>query len=120
MPTGWQDFIVDEKNSLASAPGEKGICPPPNDSAYTSGLTSGHHCVQLRLEDGGPNDTDGTANGVITDPGGVAIEPIVNEPPPPNKVTPLPALGGGVLNASYLLLILAWLLFFNHRRYKRG
>jgi len=120
MPTGWQDFTIDEKNSLASAPGEKGICPPPNDSAYTSGLTNGHHCIQLRLEDGGPNDTDGTADGVITDPGGVAIEPIANERPPPDEVTPLPAIGGGILNASYLLFILAWLLFFNHRRYKWG
>jgi len=119
MPTGWQDFIVNEKNSLASAPGENGICPPPNDSAYTTGLTSGHHCIQLRLEDGGPNDADGTADGVIIDPGGVAIEPIVNERPPPNVVTPLPDTGGGILN-SYLLLILAWLLFFSHRRYKRS
>jgi len=119
MPTGWQDFIIDEKNSLASALGENGICPPPNDSAYTSGLTSGHHCVQLRIEDGGPNDTDGIADGVIIDPGGIAIEPIVNERPPPNVVTPLPDTGGGTLN-SYLLFILAWLLFFSHRRYKRS
>ena len=118
MPTGWQDFIVDEKNSLASAPGENGICPPPTDSAYTTGLTSGHHCIQLRLEDGGPNDSDGMANGVIIDPGGVAIEPIVNERREPNVVTPLPDTGGGALN--YLVLIFAWFLLFSHRRYKRS
>ena len=68
----WQDFVVDARNSVASAAGEPGFCPPPGDSAYSDGLTAGHWCVQLTIEDGGPNDADGSANNAIEDPGGVA------------------------------------------------
>jgi hypothetical protein len=68
----WRDFVVDSANSLASAPGEPGYCPPPGDSSYTPGLTTGHWCVQLIIEDGGPNDADGSVNRAIEDPGGVA------------------------------------------------
>ncbi|NBC23497.1 MAG: hypothetical protein GVY21_08490, partial [Gammaproteobacteria bacterium] len=70
---GWQDFTEDARNVLASAAGEPGICPEPGSPRYTAGLTRGHHCVQLTLEDGGPNDADGERNGTIVDPGGIAI-----------------------------------------------
>lgn len=56
---------------LASAPGSPGICPPPNDPAYRSGLNEGDLCVQVTIVDGGRNDADGVANGRIVDPGGV-------------------------------------------------
>ncbi len=105
MPTGWQNFIVDDNNALASAPGSNGSCPPPNHSTYSQGLTPGHWCVQLQLEDGGPNDADGVANGAIIDPGGVAVEPITSEQPPPPEVLPLPGTGGGALYSVLLLLL---------------
>ena len=70
---GWQDFVEDARNALASAAGEPGICPEPGSARYSAGLTAGHHCVQLTLEDGGPNDADGERNGTIVDPGGIAI-----------------------------------------------
>ncbi|VAW84734.1 hypothetical protein MNBD_GAMMA17-1544 [hydrothermal vent metagenome] len=105
MPTGWQDFIIDDNNALASAPGSNGSCPPPNHSAYSQGLTPGHLCIQLLLEDDGPNDTDGEANGAITHTGGVAVKPIDSEPPPPQEVLPLPATGGGALYSTLLLLL---------------
>lgn len=69
----WQPFSVDANNAVASAPGELGYCPPPGDAAYSEGLTAGHWCIQLTIEDGGPNDADGVANGRIVDPGGVAV-----------------------------------------------
>ena len=69
--TGWQDFVVDSSNIVESVAGEQGYCPPPGDAAYTSGLTQGHWCLQLTIEDGGPNDADGEANNRISDPGGV-------------------------------------------------
>jgi len=72
LPTGWEDFKEDSKNSLSSAPGLQGYCPPPGDIAYTPDLTPGHWCVQLLIEDGGLNDADGLANQRIVDPGGVA------------------------------------------------
>ena len=70
---GWQDFAEDAGNALASAAGEPGVCPEPDSDRYTDGLTAGHHCVQLTLEDGGPNDADGERNGTIVDPGGIAV-----------------------------------------------
>lgn len=49
-----------------------GYCPPPGSDLWTEGLTAGNWCVQLLIEDGGPNDDDGLANGTIIDPSGVA------------------------------------------------
>lgn len=71
--TGWVDFVSNANNSVSSTLGERGFCPPPGDAVWTSGLTEGHWCVQVRVQDGGPNDADGIANGAIVDPGGVAV-----------------------------------------------
>ncbi|MCF6235306.1 MAG: FG-GAP-like repeat-containing protein [Gammaproteobacteria bacterium] len=70
---GWRDFVVDGNNAIASAPGEPGRCPILSNPVYTSGLTPGHYCMRLTIEDGGPNDNDGVANSVIEDPGQVSI-----------------------------------------------
>ncbi|ABS06337.1 putative Ig domain-containing protein [Shewanella baltica] len=70
---GWKDFVIDARNSVASSEGERGFCPPPGDSRWTAGLTEGHWCLQLTLEDGGPNDDDGVANRTIVDPSGVSV-----------------------------------------------
>ncbi len=70
--TGWADFVVDNNNYYSSAAGEIGYCPAPNDDSWTVGLTAGHWCVQITIEDGGLNDDDGVANSRIVDPGGVA------------------------------------------------
>jgi len=69
---GWQDFVEDSENAVFSAPGSPGACPTPNDESYRIGLNAGEYCVQLVIEDGGPNDDDGVANGIISDPGGIA------------------------------------------------
>jgi len=75
IPTiGWQDFVVNDKNLIASALGSDGVCPPPGSDEYVSGLHAGDWCVQLTIEDGGPNDNDGIANGVVVDPGGVGVK----------------------------------------------
>jgi len=49
-----------------------GNCPAPNDPAWTTGLTAGDLCVKLTIVDGGNNDADFLANGIIQDPGGVS------------------------------------------------
>jgi hypothetical protein len=71
--TGWTDFVEDDNDAIASAPDQDNECPPPGDDAYQPGLTPGHLCVQLSIEDGGPNDGDGAdgPNGIVKDPGGV-------------------------------------------------
>lgn len=78
---GWVTFVSDSKNNVRSALGEKGFCPPPGDAAYTAGLTAGHWCVQVTVEDGGPNDADGLVNAAIVDPGGVAVPVSSNKLP---------------------------------------
>jgi hypothetical protein len=71
--SGWHDFVVDADNAVASAFPTLGQCPGPASADYVDGLRPFARCVRLTLEDGGPNDADAVADGVIRDPGGVAI-----------------------------------------------
>ena len=70
----WRSFIENRVDSIASAAGAEGYCPPPGDVAYSAGLTEGDWCVQLTIQDGGPNDADGETNGAVSDPGGVGTK----------------------------------------------
>ncbi|MFV1871862.1 MAG: fibronectin type III domain-containing protein [Oleiphilus sp.] len=90
---GWQDFVVDANNRLYSSAGEAGICPSPGDPSYQTGLTEGHFCVMMLIQDGGNNDADGQANGTIVDPGGIAMP--LAEPASPPTSTPKKSGGGG-------------------------
>ena len=74
----WQDFITDLVDNIASAPGVSGACPPPSNSAYQPGMAASDGCLQLTLTDGGPNDIDGIADGVIRTIGGLAAPVAVN------------------------------------------
>lgn len=72
---GWKGFKIDDNNNVASAAATSTnptVCPAPGNSAYTAGLTIGNQCVQLTMNDGGPNDADTLANGTLVDPGGIA------------------------------------------------
>jgi len=67
---GWFDFIEDANNALSSALLDvDNNCPLPNSELYSAGLNVGHQCIQLTIEDGGPNDTDALVNGQVEDPG---------------------------------------------------
>ena len=107
---GWHDFVVDDRNSVSSAPGELGICPAPGDVTYIAGLHEGHYCVQLLIEDGGLNDADRRANGKIVDPSGVAIVPTST------PTTPQTSSGGGGGIGGWLLVLLPWVWLRNFRR----
>ena len=109
MPGGWQDFVIDADNNVASAAGAEGFCPPPGDSAYTAGLTEGHWCVQLTLQDGGPNDADGVADQHVQDPGGVGAKL-------PVTVVIAGSGGSGVMSPGLVLLLGAALLMRSGRR----
>src|SRR5690606_23283195 len=93
-----------------------GHCPPPDSDLYRDGLNAGDWCVRLTLEDGGPNDGDGDANGVILDPGGVgrqdAVTPVAPPPPSPTP-TPTPewrSRGGRGSTDGWLLLLFVVLM----------
>lgn len=76
---GWQEFEVNAKNSIETAPAANGACPEPGSSVYTAGLNRGDSCIQLLVEEGGPNDADRLVNGVLVDPSGMAV--VVFGPP---------------------------------------
>ncbi len=61
----WAIFDSSEQDSYFSALGSEGLCPPPRSNLYTAGLAPGHHCLYLRITDGGNNDSDKQLNGAI-------------------------------------------------------
>jgi len=83
---GWYTFVEDAKNSVRSAKVDSnGNCPLAYDTSYEFGLSEGSNCIQLIIEDGGPNDADFIANGSVEDPGTIAFEmqnhaPVINLP----------------------------------------
>lgn len=116
MPAGWQNFHENTHNQLASTQGEEGYCPPPGDAAYISGLTKGHWCVQLTIEDGGLNDADGERNRTILDPGGVGQATEAEVATPDNNSGGGGSGGGGATGIVLILIILGlWVL-----RVRRG
>ena len=82
---GWQNFVQNDRNHVRSAPGELGVCLAPGADDYVNGIHEGYFCLELTIEDGGPNDADGQVNGIIKDPGGLATVDI-----------PVPEIGLGL------------------------
>ncbi|MBT1062760.1 tandem-95 repeat protein [Bowmanella sp. Y26] len=80
----WVSFVTDANNSIHSAAGNPGYCPPPGAADWTPGLVEGHLCVQLTIEDGGPNDDDGLVNAAVVDPGTVSMQRSDNSKPVAN------------------------------------
>lgn len=123
---GWHNFIINEKNLVYSAPDSSGTCPLPGDPIYVLGLTEGHMCVQLRIEDGGPNDTDTVANYRIEHLGGVTSLPDANASPVPRN--PCGGLfcsgssgsGGGFISWPTLLALALYVLMRNLNRRSAG
>ena len=111
----WRTFVEDANNALHSAPGNPGYCPPPGDASWESGLVPGYYCVQLTIEDGGPNDADGLANASIEDPGGVALQ-VLDDDDIEQTFTDIRSTGsgsggsGGAAGVNLLLMLaaLAW------------
>jgi len=89
LAKGWFDFVVNENNSVSSAMIDSdGNCPAPLSDVYLVGLQAGDNCIQLLIEDGGENDADKQANGVIKDPGVLAVNG-PNEAPVLSMISPL-------------------------------
>jgi hypothetical protein len=109
---GWQNFVEDADNRLASTVSANGVCPAPGSNIYSAGLTKGDNCVRLTIKDGGPNDADGIENGTIDDPGGIAAKStkdIVKNLDPQTSSTSGGALA---LNLGLLIMLLGWRGFF--------
>jgi hypothetical protein len=71
---GWVDFNTAGDDAIASSGMINGACPAPNAvNRWIDGIFAGDTCIRLTIQDGGPNDADGLANGVVTDPSGAAV-----------------------------------------------
>lgn len=71
---GWANFVADEHNHLAAANKlDSGYCPEVGSDLYQNEFGAGSECLQLTIQDGGPNDGDGTADGTIA----VTIGPVL-------------------------------------------
>ncbi len=133
--TGWQDFVVDANNAVASCctqaslaqnnssqngdggnhgnyPGSNGNCPAPGSSDYQPGLAQGSTCVELTIQDGGPNDIDGVADHVITDPSVVAYDASAAAA----GASSSSSSGGGVITLPSLLALLGFYITTAVRR----
>jgi hypothetical protein len=70
VSNGWRAFVIDGDNYIASSRADEfGFCPLANSAMYQEGIVDGAKCLLIALNDGGPNDNDGIANGTISDPG---------------------------------------------------
>ena len=116
----WDDFIETATDGIRSARSDEttGECPPPGDAAYENGLIPFMDCLELTLTDGGPNDADGEANGVIKDPGGVAVPASASSDSTTSTADNSSPGGAGALGWEWLILLapLPWL----HHRHKQG
>ena len=89
----WQTFADFSGDSVVSLPGEQGLCPGPGETVWsrvttptetvrsrvtTPTFSEGHWCVRLNIRDGGPNDVDGVADGVLTQLVGFATVRVVS------------------------------------------
>uniref|UniRef100_UPI0030F4410E choice-of-anchor U domain-containing protein n=1 Tax=Paraglaciecola sp. TaxID=1920173 RepID=UPI0030F4410E len=104
---GWQDFVENANNHIASTVSVNDVCPAPDSPVYSAGLTEGHNCVRLTIKDGGPNDADGIENGTIDDPGGIAVKTVDEIV---KNLDPETSSSGGefTLNLALLIMLLGW------------
>lgn len=108
----WTTFVENGTNLLSSAPGEPGYCPPAGSSAYSPGLTTGHLCVQVTLEDGGANDSDKLKNAGLAFSGGIGQRST-------SIVTGTSSGGGGSMGNFAALLCMLSLLRLRAARWSR-
>ena len=101
----WVTFVEDDNNYIHSSQGSEGYCPPPGDASWEPGMTAGHFCLQLTLEDGGPNDADGEVNSAISDPGAVGVLIPVSATSL-TTTTSIHSSGGGSIGWAMLVMLL--------------
>lgn len=86
----WETFDTTSGDSISTAAGAPGFCPPPGSSQYVDGVTEGDLCVQLKMADSGLNDEDSVADqvtGIVSFAQGVVIP--ADPAPDPDPLAPL-------------------------------
>ena len=109
----WRDFTLNETNALSFYSKGKNalsLCPVPGNTAYVPELSAENQCVQLYIQDGGPNDADGYRNGITWVTLGIFNSSSASnnsgEPSPkpsPNQIPQKNKNGGGAITIEFLL-----------------
>jgi VCBS repeat-containing protein len=110
---GWRNFVSDTSDSVASAFTVNGVCPGPNSTSWVTGLNPFAQCIRLTVQDGGPNDADGVANGVIDNLGGAAVAALQTDDHGNSNSSP--GGSGGVIDPALLALLAAAAGLRRHR-----
>jgi hypothetical protein len=105
---GWQDFLTDANNRFETAISSDGNCPSDGSLNYQASLQAGATCLRISIQDGGPNDADGLANGTIVDP--LAIAKLSDSTGSSNES------GGGSFSLHLLMLLFTVKAFRWYRR----
>ncbi len=72
----WLTFnSVDMNNAIASYYAENGVCAAPGSELYTAGIAIGANCLQITIQDNGPNDKN-PVSGTISVLGGIGLNPL--------------------------------------------
>ena len=122
----WHLFIADASNTVTSAAADSELCPALASAYAAPDGTNTQLCLALLVQDGGPNDADGVADGKVTlrmGSSGTYVPPA----PPGGSGTgttttteifgPVtPDSGGGAFNIGLLLTLLAIALGAGARR----
>lgn len=107
----WQQFVVNDANEIASATRDvNNNCPWGGAKEWRDGLNAGDDCVRLIIQDGGPNDADNLADGVIRDPSTLAVKAQSAD------VTTVGKGGGGGAFGMYILMLLGAILLVTLNR----
>ncbi len=110
----WRTFVVGAYDQLHSTLRVDGQCPAADSPLWQPGLTAGHDCVRLTLSDGGPNDPDGRADGVISaTPGAISVLRVRA----PGGGAPRSSQTGG--SADIALFVLLFLMTLTVRQARR-
>ena len=70
----WETFTADGNNQIVTKVKSDSYCSGFDEAAtYTNTLDTGDECLMITIQDGGPNDYDGVANGSIHFMGSVFV-----------------------------------------------
>ena len=117
---GWETFSTASGDAAVSLSAPASNCPSSDDQRWdvAGPLRAGHRCMRLSIADGGPNDSDGRADGIVHVVGG----PIMYTGALEVAIGGGCAAGGGAAGAPLSgLLALAWMTIrIAKRRRHRG
>ncbi len=102
----WYAFDTSAEDYLATAFKQEGICPDTESDRYRIGLIPFTQCLLLSIADGGINDSDGSINGVVTDPGAIVMDSFFELNPQQNLTKPSSNQGAGAASLGFIILLL--------------